>query len=66
MASEYTINVKLKLRIVDAQDEYHASELIDSFLYGVSEMCYSSDEHDDHYRLDGAEIDYTTFTVEEV
>ena len=59
---EYTIDIKLSLRVKDVGDEVEAENYIDDFLGGISEFIYSSDPDDDHYEFDSVQPDWDTFT----
>ena len=58
---EYIIDIKLRLRVKDVEDELEAENYIDSFTCGISEFIYSSDPDDDHYELDSVLPDWNTF-----
>lgn len=59
---EYTIDIKLSLRVKDVEDEIEAQNYIDDFLTGIYEFIYSSDPDDDHYEFDAVQPDWRTFT----
>lgn len=59
---EYAIDIALKLRIKDVQDEDEAIRYIEDFQGGIHELLYSSDSDDDHYDLDMVQPDWATFT----
>ena len=61
---EYTIDIKLRLRIKDVEDEIEAENYIDQFQGGIYELIYSSDPDDDHYEFDAVLPDWSTFTEE--
>ena len=61
---EYTIDIKLCLRIKDVEDEIEAENYISQFQSGISEFIYSSDPDDDHYEFDAVLPDWSTFTEE--
>lgn len=58
---EYTIDIKLKLRVKDVEDENEAENYIDDFLGGIYEFIYSTDADDDHYEFDAVLPDWNTF-----
>lgn len=58
---EYTVDIKLRLRIKDVGDEIVAESYIDDFLTGINEFIYSSDPDDDHYEFDAVLPDWSTF-----
>lgn len=62
MKRDYEVEIVLKVLIKDVEDEDDAVEYIDDFLYGLSDMVYSTDERDDHYDIAQAKI----HTVKEV
>ena len=59
---EYTVDIALKLRIKDVEDEDEAIRYIEDFRGGIHELLYSSDSDDDHYDFDMVQPDWTTFT----
>ena len=62
MKRDYEVEIVLKVFVKDVEDEDDAVEYIDDFLYGLSDMVYSTDEWDDHYDISSAKI----LTVREV
>lgn len=58
---EYTIDIKLSLRVKDVEDEIDAERYIDDLLGGINEFIYSSDPDDDHYEFDAVIPDWRTF-----
>lgn len=61
---EYTIDIKLRLRVKDVEDEIEAESYIDDFTGGIYDLIYSSDPEDDHYEFDVVMPDWRTFTEE--
>ena len=51
MKRDYEVEIVLKVLVKDVEDEDDAVEYIDDFLYGLSDMVYSTDEWDDHYDI---------------
>ena len=51
MKRDYEVEIILKVLVKDVEDEDDAVEYIDDFLYGLSDMVYSTDEWDDHYEI---------------
>lgn len=51
MKRDYEVEIILKVLVKDVEDEDDAVEYIDDFLYGLSDMVYSTDEWDDHYDI---------------
>ena len=51
MKRDYEVEIVLKVLVKDVEDEDDAIEYIDDFLYGLSDMVYSTDEWDDHYDI---------------
>ena len=62
MKQDYEVEIVLKVLVKDVDDEDDAVEYIDDFLYGLSDMVYSTDEWDDHYDITGTKV----LTVREV
>lgn len=62
MKRDYEIEIILKVQVKDVEDEDEAIEYIDDFLYGLSDMVYSTDEWDDHYEIASAKA----LTVKEI
>ena len=62
MKRDYEVEIVLKVLVKDVEDEDDAIEYIDDFLYGLSDMVYSTDEQDDHYDIAQAKV----HTIKEV
>lgn len=62
MKRDYEVEIVLKVLVKDVKDEDDAVEYIDDFLYGLSDMVYSTDEWDDHYDIAQAKV----YTIKEV
>ncbi len=62
MKRDYEVEIVLKVLVKDVEDEDDAVEYIDDFLYGLSDMVYSTDEWDDHYDIASSKV----LTVREV
>lgn len=62
MKQDYEVEIILKVLVKDVEDEDDAIEYIDDFLYGLSDMVYSTDEWDDHYNILSTKV----LTVREV
>lgn len=62
MKRDYEVEIVLKVIVKDVEDEDDAVEYIDDFLYGLSDMVYSTDEWDDHYDIANSKV----LTVREV
>ena len=62
MKRDYEVEIVLKVQIKDVEDEDEAIEYVDDFLYGLSDMVYSTDEKDDHYEIASTK----TLTVREI
>lgn len=62
MKQDYEVEIVLKVLVKDVEDEDDAVEYIDDFLYGLSDMVYSTDEWDDRYDITGTKV----LTVREV
>ena len=56
MKQGYEIEIVLKVLVKDVEDEDDAIEYIDDFLYGLSDMVYSTDEWDDHYDISSTKV----------
>ena len=62
MKRNYEVEIVLKVQIKDVEDKDEAIEYVDDFLYGLSDMVYSTDEWDDHYEIASTK----TLTVREI
>lgn len=62
MKQDYEVEIILKVLVKDVEDEDEAIEYIDDFLYGLSDMVYSTDEWDDHYDIVNSKV----LTVREI
>lgn len=62
MTRDYEVEIVLKVLVKAVEDEDDAVEYIDDFLYGLSDMVYSTDEWDDHYDIAATKV----LTVREV
>ena len=62
MKQDYEVEIILKVLVKDVEDEDEAIEYIDDFLYGLSDMVYSTDEWDDHYDIASSKV----LTVREI
>lgn len=52
--AEYIMEARVRLRILDAEDEYEGRELGESFLtLGLQSLAMSSDLDDDHFEIEG-------------
>lgn len=59
---DYTIDIKITLRVRDVEDDDEAQRYIEDFIYsGLSSVVESDDEDDDHYRLESTQPDWGTF-----
>ncbi len=59
---DYTVDIKIKLRIRDVEDQYEAQNYIEDFIgAGLNSITESDDEDDDHYRLESASVDWSMF-----
>ena len=56
MKRGYEVEIVLKVLVKDVEDEDDAIEYIDDFLYGLSDMVYSTDEWDDHYDISSTKV----------
>ena len=56
MKRDYEVEIVLKVLVKDVEDEDDAIEYIDDFLYGLSDMVYSTDEWDDHYDIKSTKV----------
>lgn len=60
---DYTVEISVKLRIRDVEDEYEAQNYIEDFIgQGLASITESDDEYDDHYRLEESHANWRTFT----
>ena len=53
---DYEVEIVLKVLVKDVEDEDDAIEYTDDFLYGLSDMVYSTDEWDDHYDITSTKV----------
>lgn len=59
---DYTVGIKIKLRIRDVEDQYEAQNYVEDFIgVGLNSITESDDEEDDHYRLESTSVDWSTF-----
>lgn len=56
MKRDYEVEIVLKVLVKDVGDEDDAIEYTDDFLYGLSNMVYSTDEWDDHYDITSTKV----------
>ena len=56
MKRDYEVEIVLKILVKDVEDQDDAIECIDDFLYGLSDMVYSTDEWDDHYDITSTKV----------
>ena len=56
MKQDYEVEIVLKILVKDVENEDDAVEYIDDFLYGLSDMVYSTDEWDDHYDISSTKV----------
>lgn len=56
MKRDYEVKIVLKVLVKDVEDENDAVKYIDDFLYGLSDMVYSTDEWDDHYDISSIKV----------
>ena len=56
MKRDYEVEIVLKVLVKDVEDEDDAVEYIDDFLYGLSDMVYSTDEWDDHCDISSTKV----------
>lgn len=55
--AEYVMEAKVRLRILDAEDEYDGWNLaMDFFTSGLSHLVYSDDPDDDHYEIENCQV----------
>ena len=52
--SEYIMEARVRLRILDAEDDYEGRQLgEDFFTVGLQSLAMSTDPEDDHYEVEG-------------
>ena len=56
MKRDYEVEIVLKVLVKDVENEDDAIEYTDDFLYGLSDMVYSTDEWDDHYDITSTKV----------
>lgn len=57
--SDYTFEAIVRLRVKDEEDFIEAAERAEEFFYqGLSSLAYSDDPDDDHYEIEGVNIDW--------
>ena len=56
MKRDYEVEIVLKVLVKDVEDKDDAIEYTDDFLYGLSDMVYSTDEWDDHYDITNTKV----------
>lgn len=58
---EYIIDMRVRLRVKDVSSEESAVRYIEEFAVGLQSLAESDDEYDDHYRIDDAEFEWSSF-----
>mgnify|MGYP003314552521 CR=1 FL=1 len=58
---EYVIDMRVRLRVKNVADEESAIRYIENFSVGLQSLAESDDEYDDHYRIDNAEFEWSSF-----
>lgn len=58
---EYVIDMRVRLRVRDVADDESAVKYIEDFAVGLQSLAESDDEYDDHYRIDNAEFEWSSF-----
>ena len=57
--ADYTFEAIVRLRVKDVEDFIEAAELAENFFsLGLANLAYSDDENDDHFEIDGVNIDW--------
>lgn len=56
MDKEYIVEMSIQLLIKDVNDVDEAIDYAEDFILGLNELAYSSDEDDDHYGIERAQI----------
>lgn len=56
MKRDYEVEIILNVLVKDVEDEDDVVEYIDDFLYGLSDMVYSTDEWDDYYDIASSKV----------
>lgn len=59
--AEYTFEAVVRLRVKDVEDFIEAAAMAEEFFStGLEQLAYSSDDEDDHYAIDGVNIDWNS------
>ena len=59
--ADYTFEAIVRLRVKDVEDFIEAAELAENFFsLGLANLVYSDDDDDDHFEIDGVNIDWNT------
>ena len=57
--TEYTFEAVVKLRVKNVEDFMEAATMAEEFFSaGLEQLAYSSDDEDDHYAIDGVNINW--------
>ena len=57
--AEYTFDAIVRLRVKDVEDFMEAAAMAEEFFsIGLEQLAYSSDDEDNHYSIDGVNIDW--------
>ena len=59
--AEYTFDAVVRLRVKDVEDFMEAAAMAEEFFsIGLEQLAYSSDDEDNHYSIDGVNIDWNS------
>lgn len=59
--AEYTFDAIVRLRVKDVEDFMEAAAMVEEFFsIGLEQLAYSSDDEDNHYSIDGVNIDWNS------
>lgn len=59
--AEYTFDAIVRLRVKDVEDFMEAAAMAEEFFsIGLEQLAYSSDDEDNHYSIDGVNIDWNS------
>lgn len=58
---DYTFEAIVRLRVKNVEDFMEAAEKAEEFFFtGLEQLAYSTDDNDDHYEIDGVNIDWNS------
>ena len=58
---DYTFEAIVRLRVKNVEDFMKAAEKAEEFFsIGLEQLAYSTDDNDDHYEIEGVNIDWNS------